>query len=272
MRPVAAWVWLLAAGLNPASGQQATFSLPLASRSYSAAVTLPGWPSTLYLLDMDRSELVLIDSDGALQARYGGWGSGAQGLDYPVALLAAENSIWILDQGTQRILRLDPRLNEVATLLLPEGSFPLAFARDRQQRFWVARDSEPGLQLIDDAGLLLQAVGDGKAGTAIIQRPTHMAPFSDGMLVWDALSLELLRINLSGHIESRQPLEIEGEVLDMAPSGGTVLLLTPNALWRLDGPALRRVADNDGWVALVRRGEQILALGTDGLYALPLDP
>lgn len=272
MRLGRAWTGLLAVCLSSAFGQQTDFLLPFDSPSYAAAATLPGWPSALYLLDIDRSEIVLLASDGAVQVRYGGWGSGAQGLDYPVALLAAENSIWILDQGAQRILRLDPRLNEVAALILPEGSFPLVFARDSQQRFWVARESEPGLQIIDDAGALLQAVGDGKAGSPIIQRPTRLAPVSDGMLVWDALLLELLRINLSGHIESRQLLDIEGELLDMAHIGGAVLLLTSKALWRLDGRALSRVADNDGWVALVRRGAEIMALRTDGLHALPLYP
>ena len=261
----------LAVCLTLASAQDRAAALLPSSQSITHAVALEGWTGGYYYLDIDQSEVLYAGHDGKLLARYGGWGGGAQGLDYPVDLVAAENSVWVLDQGAASLVRLDSRLNLVARIALPEGSFPIAFTRDRQQRFWVARDGQPGLQIIDDSGQIVQTVGDGMAGGGIIQRPVFLATGRRAVKVWDAHSNELIEINYSGHIVSRQALALESEVIDLAAMGPVTLLLTSNAVWRLEGTQLERFSGNsNGWLALVTQGRQLLVLGTDRLDVLPI--
>ena len=224
-------------------------------------VAVPLWPNRFYYLDTARMEVLVADGKGQVLNRYGGWGSGPHALDLPIGLVAAENSVWVLDQAAGKIVRLDARLNPVAQLLLPDTGLPSHFVRDAWQRLWIASEQRPGLTIIDDTGRLVDRIGDGSGSAGLVQHPGLLAADGESVQVWDPVAHELVTIALSGTIARRTALAIPGLALALVPHAGGVAILTDQAVWRwLDGE-LFLVAENvHGWVDLVAYEGALLAL------------
>jgi hypothetical protein len=232
------------------------------------------WPDRYYYLDDGRMEVIAADGQGRLIARYGGWGAGAQSLDLPVGLAAGENSVWVLDQGLNAIVRLDPQLNLITVVPLPVRGFSHAFIRDAQQRFWIAREQAAGLIMVDDGGFKRGAAGTELSGASMIQQPTLLAADAGGVTVWDESTQELVDIDLSGQVYRRVTLDLASTVLAIGRQGSSVALLTPDSLMRWDGWRLEPVAANAaGWIDLVLQDGRLYLLSAGrGLDALPWSP
>ena len=222
---------------------------------------MPLWPDRFYYLDTARMEVLAADGKGQVLHRYGGWGSGPHALDLPIGLLAAENSVWVLDQAAGKIVRLDSRLNPVAELPLPGNGLPSHFVRDAWQRLWIASEQRPGLTIIDDTGRLVDRIGDGSGSGGLVQHPGLLVADGESVLVWDPVARELVTVALSGTIARRTALAIPGLVLALAPHAGGVAILTDQAVWRwVDGKLVRSIANGHGWVDLVDHEGTLLAL------------
>ena len=244
------------------SGQGVPPQIPLPAGSETVTkVAVPRWPNRFYYLDTARMEVLVADGKGQVLNRYGGWGSGPHALDLPIGLVAAENSVWVLDQAAGKIVRLDSRLNPVAELLLPDTGLPSDFVRDAWQRLWIASEQRPGLAIIDDMGRLVDRIGDGSGSAGLVQHPGLLAADGDAVLVWDPVARELVTIALSGTIARRTALAIPGRVLALAAHAGGVALLTDQAVWRwADGELVRAAENLHGWVDLVAHEGTLLAL------------
>ena len=144
--------------------------------------------------------MLATDHHDEWEHRYGGWGTGSLALDLPRELRVAENSVFVLDQGGPRILRLDARLNPVAVTLLPEGRMPLSFIRDTQQRFWVAFEHYPGLQLFNDDGILVDEIADESSGSEAVLHPVLMAASQSEIAVWDPIDRTICLFYHSGQL------------------------------------------------------------------------
>ena len=232
------------------------------------------WPDRYYYLDDDNLEVVAADGRGRLIARYGGWGASTQALDLPVDLAASENSVWVLDQGINAILRLDPQLNLISVVSLPDRAFSRAFVRDSQQRFWISRENEAGLILVDETGYKLSDAGTELSGESMIRYPALLAADVTGITVWDASTRELIEIDLSGQVRRRITLDVSDPVLAIVRFNGMAILLSIESLIRWDGWRLETIAPNEAnWIDLaVHNGGLYLLSANRGVDALPWSP
>ncbi|MFB0515784.1 MAG: hypothetical protein ACETWG_04160 [Candidatus Neomarinimicrobiota bacterium] len=192
------------------------------------------WGDGLYFLDGLRLEVLAADAHGRLRQRYGGWGTGALALDLPRDLVVAENSVFVLDQGGQQILRLDARLNPVSTTPLPGDQLPLAFIRDAQQRFWVTFENQAGLYLYADDGTVLDVVADEASGAVAVLHPSLLAASDNRIAVWDPIDAIIYLFHLSGRLDRRLPLQWERPVLAIEWAGERLLLATTAGLLQVN--------------------------------------
>lgn len=225
-------VWL-ALPVSPVDAQQwvetSSVTLPAPADGLVRVAAAP-WNDNLYLLDGLRLEVLAVDADGRLLQRYGGWGTGALALDLPRDMAVAENSVFVLDQGGYQILRLDSRLNPVATTPLPEDRLPCSFIRDGRQRFWVIFENLAGLYLYSDDGTLVDVVADEASGTAAVLHPALIAGSYGRVAVWDPVEAVIYLFHLSGQLDRRLPLQREPSVLAMVWIGELLLLATPEGI------------------------------------------
>lgn len=157
------------------------------------------WDDLFYALDGENMEVLALSAEGSIVYRYGGWGSGIQALDTPVAILAAENSVFVIDQGNRNIVRLDARLNPVSITPLPSDDWPLDFARDNQQRFWVIYEGVPGIQILNEAGAEIDILSDANSGGHAMIQPQIISFSGSIMAVYDADAHHVQLLSLSGN-------------------------------------------------------------------------
>ncbi|UCH61730.1 MAG: hypothetical protein JSU77_07895 [Fidelibacterota bacterium] len=220
------------------------------------------WDDGFYLLDDLNLEVLSIDANGQLRQRYGGWGTGVLSLDLPRDLAVAENSIFVLDQDRHQIVRLDSRLNPVATTPLPDDLLPDAFIRDVRQRFWVTFENHAGLHLYYDDGLLVDVVADEASGTAAVLHPSLLAESPTSVAVWDPIDAAICLFHLSGQLDRRLPLLPERPILAMVWANGFLMLTTGKELLQLN-PTNGQVKSLPGTTGIID-----LAYRPPGLYGL----
>lgn len=192
--------------LSGTAGQQWTevASIPLEISSNGLTqVAVPLWDEGFYFLNNLSLEVLVCGANGQLRQRYGGWGAGALSLDLPRSLALAENSVFVLDQGQHRIIRLDTRLNPVSVTPLPSDNLPAAFIRDSRQRFWVAFENQAGLYIYDDRGRLVDVAADEASGSAVILHPDLLAASPTAIAVWDQVDALICLLRLSGQVYRR---------------------------------------------------------------------
>jgi hypothetical protein len=227
------WLLLISPILGQVWSESALFPLPEGYENLNH-VTAASWEPGIYLLDDLRLEVVLLDATGAIQNRYGGWGTGPLLLDLPKDLVVGENSVFVLDMGGPRILRLDMRLNPVSETPLPAEFLPRTFIRDNRQRFWVSFEDLAGLYLYNDDGRLLDVVADETSGMAVLRCPLLLARSSQGIAVWDPVAATVSLFRFSGQLYRRLPIGLDTIVLDIEWLGNALILATPDGIWHLD--------------------------------------
>ena len=227
-----------------------------------ASLAAANWGERFYILDELRLEVLSLDSHGRLLERYGGWGDGAHSLDLPRDLAAAENSVFILDQGRHQILRLDARLNPVSTTPLPDDQLPAVFIRDARQRFWVVFEHRAGLFIYDDQGTLLDVVADENSGSMAVLDPALLAASPEEIAVWDPVDRTLSIFHLSGQLRLRLRVGWEGNMLSMVWAGNLLLLASEKELLQVD------VSDGTLTPVTLREGVIDLAYRSPALYGL----
>jgi hypothetical protein len=225
------------------------------------------WSSNLYLLDELQLQIIAVSPLGEILYKYGGWGTGTLSLDYPVHLIAIENSVFVLDQGQWQILRLDAMLNPVAVTPLPDYGLPLSFCRDVQRRFWVIYENQTGIFIYDEAGGLIDVVADRTDGIAVILHPTLMASSPEGIAVWDAVEGALYIFRLSGQFVGKRPLIDDQAPIAMVWERGQLLLTTGDQLLVLPSleAVITPVAGTSNLVDLTARSPQIIGLDPSGV-------
>ncbi len=189
---------------------------------------------TFYLLDDHNLEVIAVGGSGQITGRYGGWGGGAQAFDLPRELLFAENSLFVLDEGKNQIIRLDANLNPVAVTPLPEDRRPLAFARDGQQRFWVLFENVTGAYIFNDDGDRLDIVGDEAGGGSAVLDPYLLGYDNDKLAIWDRDRGELAMFRTSGSLAGRFPFPEQFEPDQMAVTDSAVFLLNETHIKRVN--------------------------------------
>ncbi len=238
------WAWL-APLIGPLAGQTLveTARIPLAFPvdGLTRLAATP-WGDRFYLLDEQNLEVLAVDRSGTVTGRFGGWGSGPQALDLPRDILFAENSLFILDEGQRRILRLDMGLNPVAATPLTIDRRPLAFTRDSQQRFWVLFENMAGALVLSDDGSRLDLVGDEAGGNALVLDPTHIAQGRHRLAIWERSTAEVVIFKSSGALMERLPFPGPSQLRDLVLFDGTIVLLTEDGLQQLD-PVTRQYRD-----------------------------
>ena len=230
------WAWL-APLIGPLAAQSlvetARIPLPFPVDGLTKVAATP-WGDRFYLLDQQNLEVLAVDRSGTVTGRFGGWGSGPQSLDLPLDILFAENSLFILDEGQRKILRLDAGLNPVAATPLTIDRRPLAFTRDSQQRFWVLFENMAGALVISDDGSRLDLVGDEAGGTSMVLDPAHIARGRHRLAIWDRSAAEVVIFKSSGALMERWPFPSSSELRDLVLLDGTIVLLTEGGLQLLD--------------------------------------
>jgi len=256
--------WLTVPGSWAAAQEWIEFApIPLALPSDGLVrVAAAPWDDGLYFLNGLSLEVLAADTSGRLRQRYGGWGTGALSLDLPRDLAVAENSVFVLDQGGHQIVRLDPRLNPVATTPLPGDRLPEALIRDVRQRFWVAFENRAGIFLYDDSGILVDVVADEASGAAAVLHPTLLAESPTAVAVLDPFDAVICLFYLSGQLDRRLPLRWERPVLAMVWVEGLLLLATGEELLQVN-PANGQVTPLPGTTGIVD-----LAYRSPALYGL----
>lgn len=231
-----------------------------------ADFAMPPWGEPCFVLDQLRMEVIAFRADGEVAGRYGGWGTGSMALDFPLSIEAAENSLFVLDQGRRQILRLDPQLNPVAITPLPAEHLPVAFVRDTQQRFWVSFENRAGVLLIDDRGTLLDVIGDERSGGTAVHHPALLAPTAAGTAVWDEVNGSLFLYQLSGRLLRQISLPDVKGVLDMAVLDVWLFLLTSDGCLAIDTESgrTRLLAGCDGVISIVSRSPYLYGLHQEG--------
>ncbi|MCH7858622.1 MAG: hypothetical protein IID14_02865 [Candidatus Marinimicrobia bacterium] len=230
------------------------------------AVKAAPWDDSFYYLDSHNLEILAADIHGTVHYRYGGWGSGVDALDLPWALAVAENSIFVLDQGRNQIIRLDPRLNPVAVTPLPDDRLPIAFVRDIRQRFWVLFEHRAGLYLFDDNGTVLDVVADETSGAAAVYHPTLLTATPTGIAVWDSVAEEVLGFHLSGNFHWRFPIKHGGPFLAMASLDASLFLVTEKEILLLnwEDRQLRLLPHSAGFIDLEVEETELYGLDPGG--------
>ncbi len=230
------WAWL-APLTGPLAGQSlvetARIPLPFPVDGLTRLAATP-WGDRFYLLDEQNLEVLAVNRSGVVTGRFGGWGSGPQALDLPRDILFAENSLFILDEGQRRILRLDAGLNPVAATPLAIDRRPLAFTRDSQQRFWVLFENMAGAVVLSDDGSRLDVVGDEAGGAAMVLDPTHIARGRHRLAIWERSAAEVVIFKTSGALMERLPLPAPSQLWDLVLFDGTIVLFTEGGLQQLD--------------------------------------
>jgi hypothetical protein len=191
------------------------------------------WSSNYYLLDGLQLQIVAISPSGEILYKFGGWGTGTLALDLPVHLIAAANSVFVLDQGKRQILRLDAMLNPVAYTPLPDEQLPLSFCRDVQRRFWVIYENQEGIFIYDEAGNLLDRIADRTDGLALILNPTLIASSPEAVAVWDSIDDMLYLFRLSGQFMEKRSLPGNPSLKAMVWQDGQLVLSTGDQLLAL---------------------------------------
>ncbi len=247
---LAAW---LTAPCTSARAQKWIEAAPITAATPSnglVQVAAAHWDDGFYLLDGLSLEVLSVDAHGRLRQRYGGWGTGVLSLDLPRDLAVAENSVFVLDQGRHQIIRLDTRLNPVATTPLPDDRLPDAFIRDARQRFWVAFENRAGLHLYDDNGLLVDIVADEASGTAAVLHPTLLAQSPTAVAVWDPIDAVICLFHLSGQLDRCLPLQWKRPILAMVWANGFLMLATGEEILQVN-PADGRAAVLPGMTGII---------------------
>ncbi len=241
--------------------------LPLPSPTDGlVAVEAAPWDDGFYYLDSRSLEVLAADVTGAVHYRYGGWGSGVDALDLPWALAAAENSVFVLDQGRIQIIRLDSRLNPVAVTPLPDDRLPIDFIRDTRQRFWVIFEHRAGLYLFDDSGGQLDVVADEASGAATVQHPALLTETPTGVAVWDPVAKEVFGFHLSGDLDWRFPIEPGAPLLAMTSLDASLFLVAENEIILLnrEDRQLHRLPHSAGFIDLAVKKPALYGLDPDG--------
>lgn len=232
-----------------------------------ARVSASPWDDRFYLLNELSSEILAANSRGRLEYRFGGWGTGSMALDLPRELLVAENSVFILDQGGFRILRLDARLNPVTVTPLPEERIPLTFIRDSRQRFWVAFENYPGLQLFNDEGLLVDELADESSGSAAVLHPALLAASQSEVAVWDPIDRTICLFYHSGQLHHRLPLPEFQSVLALTWAGQLLLVASEEGLLAVHpiNGDVQPLPSTKGIIALTYRAPNVYGLDPSGI-------
>jgi hypothetical protein len=245
--------------------------LPIPSEGLVKVIAAP-WGDNYYFLDELSMEVLATNYRGGLEYRYGGWGTGSMSLDLPRELAVAENSVFVLDQGGPRILRLDTRLNPVAVTPLPEDRVPLTFIRDTRQRFWVAFEHYPGLQLFNDEGNLVDELADESSGSAAILHPVLMAASHLEVAVWDPIDRLICLFYHSGQLRHRFPLPGLHSVLAMTWAGPILLVATEEEVFEIDPThgEVKPLPPTKGIIALTYRAPNVYGLDRSGILRVLL--
>lgn len=206
--------------------------ITLPANGISSIVASP-WDDLIYALDSENMEVLALSPEGSIVYRYGGWGSGTQALDTPVAILAAENSVFVIDQGNRKIVRLDARLNPVSITPLPSDDWPLDFARDNQQRFWVIYEGVPGIRILNEAGAEVDVLGDANSGAHAMIQPQIISYSGSIMAVYDADAHVVQLLSMSGRSTASYTNLPHGRPLNLAILDGEPWVLSGAAISNL---------------------------------------
>jgi hypothetical protein len=225
------------------------------------------WSSNFYLLDDLQLQIIAVSPLGEILYKYGGWCTGTLSLDYPVHLIALENSVFVLDQGQRQILRLDAMLNPVAATPLPDDHLPLSFCRDVQRRFWVIYENQAGIFVYEESGDLIDMVADRTDGLAVILHPSLIASSPEGIAVWDSIEGMLYIFRLSGQFVGKRPLADDQAPIAMVWERGQLLLTTGDQLLVLPSfeAVITPVAGTLNLVDLTTRSPQLIGLDPSGV-------
>ncbi len=206
------------------------------------AILATDYPDRLYIIDGAELEVQSINPGGQILHRYGGWGSGSEALDLPLALFARENTIFVLDQGRPAIVWLDFQLHQVGDTRLPQYLEPIGFVRNNQRQFWVIIQGRPGLHLYDDHGTLLTVIGDQASGDDAIFAPQMITSGNGKLLVWDDHRQAVCMLNVAGAVEAWLQFDNLASPYDLVFADNTILLLTDDAIvtWAVES-GLRHV-------------------------------
>ena len=204
----------------------------------------------LYVVDAAASEVIVMDTSGAVLDRLGGTESQAF-LDVTDVEPTNGQSVFVSDAGTGRIVRFSAEGRAVETIAVPrradvesparaEGARPragegrpAAVAAGPGNVLYVL-EAEQGMVLRWDANRQLDRVIGGPASPAPLRAPAALAVSNDGTL-FVADGDRVVVFDAFGAVEREVPAGPLGTVVNVAVAEGIVLAVGRRAIVRLDG-------------------------------------
>lgn len=130
-----------------------------------AAVSFDADAQELYVVDVSRHDIKVLDREGRLLRILGRRGLGPGEFNFPSDVVVDGNVIWVVDTGNQRVQSLTPAGEPIATfaqagdapgdLALPKG-----IALDRDGHVYVVDARFENVQIFDRSGRLLLMFGE----------------------------------------------------------------------------------------------------------------
>lgn len=169
--------------------------LPDERLSYPFDVLLSG--GALFLTCQNLPALVKVDID---QKTYRVYDSGSLPLNYPVALCAAGELVFLTDSENAAVYRLaEDKLQPLITtgLIRPTG---IAAVEDKQ-RLYVVDTGDHTIKIFDFTGKFIRTIGDHADSTVGLNYPTFAVSTADGtILINDALNYRIKRFDGEGKL------------------------------------------------------------------------
>ncbi|MEO0560220.1 MAG: hypothetical protein AAF170_18800 [Bacteroidota bacterium] len=197
----------------------------------------------LYVVDAAASEVVVLDTTGAVLDRLGGTEDQAF-LDVTDVDPTNGQAVFVADAGMGRIVRFTaegrpaeeipvPRVLDVESRAGDEPGRPVAVAAGPGEVLY-AIEAERGVVLRWDADRQLGRVIGGLASPAPLREPSALAVEDDGTLLV-ADGDRVVAFDTFGAVERDIPEGALGRVVNLTVADGVALAIGPTAVRRLDG-------------------------------------
>lgn len=155
----------------------------LFSEAISMSINQTGF---IYISDIAKNEIVVLDSSFNLIHSYGGFGNGEQNFDDPIDVFSTSLNLYVTDRNNNRIQVFDRQLNYIYTFSpslansgLSEISYPIGCVLSASGDYFLLDEGNNRILKFDSRGNFLLKFGDYESGNFEISNPKKI--LTDGL-------------------------------------------------------------------------------------------
>lgn len=171
--------FLILTSILAAQTYEYQFSIGELDETSSFYITANG---NIYVTDLDRDEIILLDTLGSLIKSFGGYGWDENSFDDPADIFADPLSVYVADKNNHSIKRFDKNLNFISSFNKRESNsseeqfgYPLSCATSNQGDLYFIDSENNRIMKFDVFGNFITSFGGIDAGKYQLKNPKQLA-------------------------------------------------------------------------------------------------